>query len=183
MIRQSNRKHSKIDELTPELRETVEQMLLSGETYNTIVNYLQQQGVGLSVASVCRYARAYAANVEQLQIAQENFRHMMIELEKYPDLDTTEAISRIASQQMLTALAGASEEEWKAISPDKLIKQANGLIRAAAYKKRVETQNQDTADAGFDAIKGALFDTMQKDQPELYHKVMAYLQNKQEGMK
>ena len=179
MLRQSNRKHSKIDDLTPELRETVEQMLLSGETYNAIVNYLQQQGVGLSVASVCRYARAYAANVEQLQIAQENFRHMMTELEKYPDLDTTEAISRIASQQMLTALAGSSEEDWKAISPDKLLAQANGLIRAAAYKKRIETQNQDTADAGFDAIKGALFEAMAKEQPKLYQQVINYLQQKQ----
>ena len=179
MLRQSNRKHSKIDELTPELRETVEQMLLSGETYNAIVDYLQQQGVGLSIASVCRYARAYAANVEQLQIAQENFRHMMTELEKYPDLDTTEAISRIASQQMLTALAGASEEEWKAISPDKLLAQANGLIRAAAYKKRVEAQNQDTSDAGFDAIKGVLFEAMAKEQPKLYQQVINYLQQKQ----
>lgn len=182
MIRQPNRKHSKIDDLTPELRETVEQMLLSGETYSAIVAYLQEQGIGLSVASVCRYARAYAANVEQLQIAQENFRHMMVELEKYPDLDTTEAISRIASQQMLTALAGASEEDWKAISPDKLMAQASGLIRAAAYKRRIEVQNQDTADAGFDAIKGTLFASMQKDQPELYRKVLSYLQKKQEDM-
>lgn len=183
MVRQPNRKHSKIDALTPELRETVEQMLLAGETYNAIVDYLQQQGVGLSIASVCRYARAYAANVEQLQIAQENFKHMMTELEKYPDLDTTEAISRIASQQMLTALARASEEEWKAVSPDKLIAQANGLIRAAAYKKRIETQNQDAADAGFNSIKGVLFEAMAKEQPELYRKVVSYLRAKQETIK
>ena len=168
MVRQPNRKHSKIDALTPELRETVEQMLLAGETYNAIVDYLQQQGVGLSIASVCRYARAYAANVEQLQIAQENFKHMMTELEKYPDLDTTEAISRIASQ-----------EEWKAVSPDKLIAQANGLIRAAAYKKRIETQNQDAADAGFNSIKGVLFEAMAKEQPKLYRQVVDYLQQKQ----
>ena len=152
---------------------------VSKTTALDLVQYLQEQGVGLSVASVCRYARAYAANVETLAIAQENFRRIMTELEKYPDLDTTEAISWIASQQMLTALAGASEEDWKAISPDKLIKQANGLIRAAAYKKRVETQNQDTADAGFDAVKGALFEAMAKEQPKLYQQVVSYLQQKQ----
>lgn len=183
MVRQPNRKHSKIDALTPELRETVEQMLLSGSTYSSIVQYLQEQGIGLSVASVCRYARAYAANVEQLAIAQENFRHMMNELEKYPDLDTTEAITRIASQQMLNALAGASEDEWKAVGVDKLMAQANGLIRAAAYKKRVETQNQDVSDAGFDAVKGALFEAMAKEQPELYRKVVSYLRAKQETIK
>ena len=49
-----NRKHSKIDALDPALRETVEQMLLSGSTYSEIVDFLGDNGVGISVASVCR---------------------------------------------------------------------------------------------------------------------------------
>lgn len=61
-----NRKHSKIDALDPALRETVEQMLLSGSTYSEIVDFLGANGVGISVASVCRYARAYQAEVQML---------------------------------------------------------------------------------------------------------------------
>ena len=42
-----NRKHSKIDALDPALRETVEQMLLSGSTYSEIVDFLGANGVAL----------------------------------------------------------------------------------------------------------------------------------------
>ena len=63
-----NRKHSKIDALDPALRETVEQMLLSGSTYSEIVDFLGANGVGISVASVCRYARAYQAEVQMLNM-------------------------------------------------------------------------------------------------------------------
>ena len=111
-----NRKHSKIDALDPALRETVEQMLLSGSTYSEIVDFLGDNGVGISVASVCRYARAYQAEVQMLNMAQENFRRMMDELDKYPDLDTTEAIIRLTSQNLLTALANTSEEDWQGVS-------------------------------------------------------------------
>ena len=126
-----NRKHSKIDALDPALRETVEQMLLSGSTYSEIVDFLGANGVGISVASVCRYARAYQAEVQMLNMAQENFRRMMDELDKYPDLDTTEAIIRLTSQNLLNALANTSEEDWQGVSIDKMLREANALVRAA----------------------------------------------------
>ena len=87
-----------------------------------------------------------------LNMAQENFRRMMDELDKYPDLDTTEAIIRLTSQNLLNALANTSEEDWQGVSIDKMLREANALVRAAAYKKRVEIQNQDTTESGLDAF-------------------------------
>ena len=136
-----NRKHSKIDALDPALRETVEQMLLSGSTYSEIVDFLGANGVGISVASVCRYARAYQAEVQMLNMAQENFRRMMDELDKYPDLDTTEAIIRLTSQ------------------------------------------NQDTTEAGLDAVKSLVWQAMAKERPDLYRQVNEFLNSKkQDGL-
>ena len=172
-----NRKHSKIDALDPALRETVEQMLLSGSTYSEIVDFLGANGVGISVASVCRYARAYQAEVQMLNMAQENFRRMMDELDKYPDLDTTEAIIRLTSQNLLNALANTSEEDWQGGSID------NALVRAAAYKKRVEIQNQDTTEAGLDAVKSLVWQAMAKERPDLYRQVNEFLNSKkQDGL-
>ena len=92
-----NRKHSKIDTLPPEMKATVEEMIMDGSaTYSDIVAYLEQQGYSLSVSSVCRYAQGYVENLQTLQIAQANFRNMLDELERYPDLDTTEALVRVA---------------------------------------------------------------------------------------
>ena len=164
MGRRSNRKHSKIDGLAPELKATVEQMLLSDATYAEIVDFLEDNGVSISIASVCRYAQDYDANIQALAIAQENFRAMMGELERYPDLDTT-------------------EEDWKGIKVDKMMKEATGLIRAAAYKKRVEVQNQDTTEAGLDAVRTLVFQAMAKERPDLYAEVTKFLAAKKaEGL-
>ena len=58
---------------------------------------------------------------------------------------------------------------------DKLIKETNGLIRAAAYKKRIEVQTRENYEAGLEAVKGLVFEAMAKEQPELYRQVSAYL--------
>lgn len=144
-----NRKHSKIDTLPPEMKATVEEMIMDGSaTYSDIVAYLEQQGYSLSVSSVCRYAQGYVENLQTLQIAQANFRNMLDELERYPDLDTTEALVRVASQNLMTALTSKKDEDWSAVSVDKLMNQISGLTRAVAYKKRVELQNKSDIEAG-----------------------------------
>ncbi len=179
----ANRKHSIIDDLNPDLKEAVEQMLLSGSTYSEIVTFLNENDVGISIASVCRYARAYNANVQMLNIAQENFRRMMDEMDKYPDLDTTEAIIRLTSQNLFNAIANTSEEDWKDISVDKMLKETNGLIRAAAYKKRIEVQNKGNYETGLEAVKSLVFEAMAKEKPDLYKQVNEFLtQKKKEGM-
>lgn len=183
MARRSNRKHSKIDGLASELKATVEQMLLSDATYAEIVDFLEDNGVSVSIASVCRYAQDYDANIQALAIAQENFRAMMEELERYPDLDTTEAIIRLTSQNMFKALANTTEEDWQGIKVDKMMKEATGLIRAAAYKKRVEVQNQTDTEAGLDAVRSLVFEAMAKERPDLYAEVTKFLAAKKaEGL-
>lgn len=92
-------------------------------------------------------------------------------------------LSGLTSQNLFNALANTSEEDWQNISVDKMLKETNGLIRAAAYKKRIEVQNQDSADAGLDAVKSLVFEAMAKERPDLYKEVAAYLeQKKREGM-
>lgn len=183
MGKKPNRKHSIIDSLEPALRESVEQMLLSGSIYADIVDFLKQNGVGISRSSVWRYAQAFNANLEMLNIAQENFRRMMSEMDKYPDLDTTEAIIRLASQNIFNALANASEEDWRNVSIDKMLRESNALIRAASYKKRIKIQNQESVETGLDAVKSLVFETMAKEKPELYRQVSDFLnEKKQDGM-
>ena len=66
-----NRKHSKIDTLPPEMKATVEEMIMDGSaTYSDIVTYLEQQGYSLSVSSVCRYPQFFAARKLKQSIVQ-----------------------------------------------------------------------------------------------------------------
>lgn len=115
--KKGNRKHSKIDALPPEMKATVEEMILDGSaTYSEIVEYLEKNGYSLSTSSVCRYAQGYVESVQALQIAQQNFKNMLEQLDRYPDLDTTEALVRIASQNLMNALASKKDEDWSKVS-------------------------------------------------------------------
>jgi uncharacterized protein YerC len=173
----ANRKHSKIDALPEDLKSAVEEMLLTGSTYSDIVQFLKDNEQSVSVAAVCRYARAFNANMEQLRMANENFK-MMDEINRYPELDTTEAIIRIASGNVFNRLANAEDADWDEVKLEKLLKETNGLIRATAYKKRIELQNKEIRDTAIDEMKGLMFQEMAKDNPDLYKSVVAYLNSK-----
>ena len=166
-MEQERRRRStgKVDRLPPELKDTVEQMLLTGCTYKEIVAFLKANGEEMS------------------NVAQSNFSMLMDEMNRYPDLDTSEALIRLASHHVLNALTNVDEEQMKEVPIEKLIKETNGLIRAAAYKKRIEVQNKENYEAGLEAVQSMVFETMAKDDPELYHRVSAYLNKKKsEGM-
>lgn len=178
MAERRNRKHSKIDGLPPDLKATVQQMLLDGDTYSEVIAYLQTQGVSISLASVCRYAQAYLAEHEALMLANANLQRMMEEVSKYPDLDTTEAIIRIVSHNLLNVLSNTSEEDWQEIDLSKLLKETNALVRASAYKKRIALQNQDALDTGLDAVKGLVFAELAKERPDLYRQLAEYVDGK-----
>lgn len=183
MAKRRNRKHSVIDGLPEELRNTTEQMLLAGATYAEIVDYLGENGVSLSVSAVCRYAQNYQASVEALQIAQQNFKAMLSEAERYPELDTTEILTRIASQRMLNALVNKPDEEWDSVQVDKLLREVNGLTRAVAYKERLAVQNKDDVTAALDEVKGAVYAAMASERPDLYQQVASFLERKKkEGL-
>ncbi len=177
------RSTGKVDRLPPELKDTVEQMLLTGCTYREIVAFLKENGEEMSQMAVCTYARKYLATVEMISVAQNNFSMLMDEMNRYPDLDTSEALIRLASHHVLNALTNLDEEQMKEVPVDKLIRQTNALIRAGAYKKRIDMQTRESYEAGLESVKSLVFEAMAKENPQLYRQVSEYLnKKKKEGM-
>lgn len=110
MGRNNRRACGKIDKLPSDLKDTVDQMLVSGQTYREIVSYLADNGEQLSQAAVSRYASRFLANAQQLRIAQENFRMILTETERYPEIDPAEAILRMASQKVFDAISNLTKD-------------------------------------------------------------------------
>lgn len=175
---EQRRRTGKVDRLKPELKDTVEQMLLTGSTYKEIVQYLKDNGEEMSQMAICNYAKKFLATVEMISVAQANFSTLMDEMNRYPDLDTAEALIRLTSHHLVNALSQVGEDEMKEVPVEKLIRETNGLVRAAAYKKKVDVQMQDNYEAGIEATKGLLFAAMAKEKPELYREVNAFLNAK-----
>lgn len=175
----SRRKHSKIDKLPPDIKDTVEDMIRSDFTYSEIADYIMvQTDVPISTASICRHARSLNESIETLRMAQENFRCIMDEVNRYPDMDTGEGIIRLLSHYVLESIHNTPEEQWKSIKPEELIKQATSLVKAASYKKNIDIKNEDILSAGFEQVKGMVFEAMAKERPDLYKNVAKFLDEK-----
>ncbi len=158
----------KIDKLRPELKDTVDQMLMSGESYREIVQYLAKNEETVSQSCVYRYARRFLASAEELRMVQENQRMIMTELERYPNLDPMEAILRLSAQRIFDAVISMKDEQWENVSADKLMSQVTGLARAIAYKKGVDTKVKNDEEVALEANQNLLYDVLRKENPKLY---------------
>lgn len=116
------RKHSKIDNLEPAVKETVDEMIKTGAYYREIVDYIQSHGVSISLAAVGKYAKNLMSTLDALRLSQENFRAIMEETDRYPDLDMTDGILRLLCNQMLDAINKLPEERLSEIDFDTLSK-------------------------------------------------------------
>lgn len=172
MSRSNRRCVGKVDRLPPDLKDTVDQMLVSGQTYREIVAYLAKHGEQLSQAAVSRYASRFLVSAQQLRIAQENFRMILTETERYPDIDPAEAILRLASQKLFDALSQLDEKQLDEMSAEKLLKQATALSRAVAYKKQSDTKVKDDRIIALEENQSLLYDTIKKSNPRLYNELM-----------
>lgn len=166
--KRKRRANGTIDKLKPALKDTVDQMLLSGQSYREICEYLAENEVQLTQASVSRYARRFLASANELRIAQENFRMILTETERYPDLDPAEAILRLASQKAFEALSMVNEESWEDAKPETIIANATALARAVAYKKKVDTDVRSDELIALDANQSLLYENLRKNNPKLY---------------
>ncbi len=180
MARRRNRKHSKIDLLDPAVREEIDSMILSLDfTYKDIVEYIKDStGQMISQAAVCRYAKGLCESLENIRFAQETFRAVNDELNRNPNIDTTEGIIQILSHMLLTNIQQLSEEDFKGVDPLKLLKQASDLVRTAAYKRNLDIKNKELSEMGFDAVKDKVFHAMATDNPELYAQFVNYINSK-----
>lgn len=166
----------KIDKLPPNLKDTVDQMLVSGQTYREIVKYLSENGEILSQAAVSRYAQRFLASAQQLRIAQENFRMILTETDRYPELDPAEAILRLAAQKTLDALAALDTSQLEDLTADKLLRQATALSRAVVYKKKSDTQVKSDKQIALEENQSLLYDTIKKNNPGLYRELVEEIQ-------
>lgn len=174
-----NRKHGIIDGLPPEIKETVDEMIKADFTYREIVDYIKTTGQSITVPSVCRYARNLNITIQALRMAQENFRAIAEETAKYPNLDISEGIIRLLSNQVLEVINSTPEERWKELDLEKLVKTTPALVRAIAYKKNMDIKNQEIMSTGFDQVKGMLFESLATERPELYAELTRFLKSKE----
>lgn len=176
------RKHSKIDALPSDIKEAVEQMILGDYTYRDVCDFVRETAnVTLSEAAVCRYAQGLNASIQDIRLASENMRALTEEMQKFPQLDTTEGIARLISHKVLQAVREMDEIALKESDPLKLIEKATALIRAVSAKNSADIRTANLKNVAFESFKEDIFDAMAKENPELYRSLVQFINSKQEG--
>lgn len=118
------------------------------------------------------------STLDALRLSQENFRAIMEETDRYPDLDMTDGILRLLCNQMLDAINKLPEERLSEIDFDTLSKNAVALTRAVAYKKNVDTKTRDLLENGAEQFKDLIYEAMAAERPDLYKEVKKFIKSK-----
>lgn len=177
------RRHSIIDKLPAEIKETVDEMVRANFTYRDIVDYIKSTGNDISLASVGRYAANLNETVRSIRMAQENFRAIMEETERHPNLDATDGILCILSNQLLEAVNSLPEEQLQSADLNSLIKNSVALTKAVAYKKNIDLKNKDILETGVEQVKSMIFEAMAEKRPEMYKDVMDFINGEMSRIK
>ncbi len=178
-MKRKNRKHSKIDGLPGDIKDAVEEMIKSNFTYREIVGYIKKNGFEISQSSVQRYASSLNETLQSLKMAQENFRVVMEETEKYKNLDVSDGILRLLSNQIFQSINNFSEEQLSEVNFDTLMKNAVALTKAIAYKKKIDIDTKSVLENGSEQFQSMLYEAMADDRPDLYREIRKYLKEKQ----
>ena len=181
-MRRHNRKRGKIDKLPRSLRDAVDIMVQTPAeyTYRDIVDFIRDNGFEVSPSSVARYAKGLNSKLEDVMLISESFRAINDELQRYPELDTTEALCRVTAFKMLEAVQAMSSEELKECDPLKLVNNVAPLVRALSYKSDTAQRSRELKDVAYDVLKEQIFDDMRKSDPELYARFTAFIEKEQE---
>jgi hypothetical protein len=175
----TNRSYGKIQTLPVDVRDVVDEMLVQNYRYREIVDFIRDNtSVEVDTSMVCRYARKLSANLRELKIAQENMRVMMNEIQKHPSLDSVEAIARLLSSRVLDAVVKKGEDAWDEIDPLELLDKSTKLIRVATHKRDVDNKIKQITDIAIEGLREDFAD-MPSEEPELYRKLVEYLEAKQ----
>lgn len=177
-MKKKNRKHSKIDSLPTDIKEAVEEMIKSDFTYREIVDYIKNQGFEISQSSVQRYASGLNETLQSLRMAQENFRAVMEETEKYKNLDVSDGILRLLSNQVFQNINNMSEDQMQNVDFDTLMKNAVALTKAIAYKKKIDVDTKTVLENGMEEFQTAIYEAMAQERPDLYRELKKYLKEK-----
>lgn len=176
----AHRTHSKISRLEPAVRETVDEMIKTGAYYRDIADYIRSHGISISVAAVGKYAKNLMSTLDALRMTQENFRIIRDEMDRCPELDITDGILQLLSNQLLDAINKMSDEKLSELDFESVAKNAVALTRAAAYKRNIDIKNKEILENGADKFMAYIFEIMADEDPELYKKVKKFVKSKQE---
>lgn len=103
MAGKKNRRHYKVESFREPLREAINRALVSGNTYQEIVNWLAEQGHQIGKSSLQRYGNRFLQKLERVRLVAEQAAAIVSEAGP-ENLNMQDAASKLATHQITEAL-------------------------------------------------------------------------------
>lgn len=162
-----NRAHGKIDGLPAGIRESVEQRLMAGETYESIAESLQEQGYDVHYSSVGRYGRRYLKKFESVRVAQQFAKLLAEDNVERPPTEIHEANNMIMNQIIMETLM---DEDIDAAGVSKAANAIATLQRAQVQNEKLKMTARKEAGAvhtAMNILKDKVFQEIAASHPDV----------------
>lgn len=173
MAKRRTRIRCKIGGLPPEIRSSVENMIMTPQEfrYQDISDFMKESGYDISVSAVYRYAVRLNADLQTAVMNQENMRRITEQMNKYPDMDYVEVLIVITAQKLMDKVMSAEDGEWDAMKIKDAINSILSLTRTKTYKRRTDYAIKSKEEAGIQGALDKMFDVLGRENPELYSQI------------
>ncbi|MBF0567081.1 MAG: DUF3486 family protein [Nitrospirae bacterium] len=126
------RKRSRLDlELPATIRQSVERLLVEGETYDAIKEWLKDKGYDLSRSSIGRYGQGYLERVQNLRMLEDQARTLIGENPEMFVLE--EAVSKVMTAAVLQEI---NTENFKIDGKSGILSDFANLQKASIMRER-----------------------------------------------
>lgn len=166
-IRERNRIHSRVDEMPPELRQLLDDMLADTRySYQDITDEINAQGFEISRSSVGRYAMRHNSAAKRLKAAKEQTDALISFIRENQGMESTELATAILTDGLTRRLATA-DEEFDNMPVEKAGQLLVQLQRTTVYKERYKKERGAVISAVEANIKQRMRELIRDDPPLL----------------
>lgn len=167
------RVRSRVDELPPEARERLDEML--GDrlqyTYQDISDELTEAGTPISKSAICRYVMRTSREMREINLLVKQQEALLYWMKDNPNFDAANAslsllISRLGNRII------QEPEMVEEIDPDKAVGHIIRAVRAATQIEKMQRIESKASEAARDAVMEEVRDALMK-RPELYDALAA----------
>lgn len=172
MGNERNRSHGKIENLPDTLKREVEEKLLTGETYEDIASYLQENDEEIHFSSVGRYGRKFLKKFESVRIAKQYARLIAEDNAERPATELHEANNLIASQLIMQALV---DDDMDADERAGIAKSIASLQRAQVSNEKLKLQarkEQGAVHVALELLKDKVYGELGEAYPDIADKLL-----------
>lgn len=134
----NRRKHHKVGQLSPDLVEAVNKLLVDGVTYEDIAQWLKEKGHQVGKSSVGRYGKDFMSRLERMREIRDKARAIVADNADRPATEMAEAATDMAMAMIMETLTTMDDFQGQKVT--ELLKVLPKLADSSTRREALKLQ-------------------------------------------